>query len=709
MRKFYPNVIVPLFFFIACQLLPADGNTSLGFSDSPLSIKLGPTLSFPLFDDGEYYNYGPGGEISIRYKTPFLNWFTVGLTGGYTYSPVNSAPDKDDNSLSSLYGGASVGAAYEPARNIVLEADVTGGYWYGFLNSSVPGQTTDGSDPYLSVGLRISYVLVPWLAVGIEGRYRNFLGNFQDATLGLNFSYLVQTRSTESLLPGRPAPLKTLELADVTLFDVFPVFFKYYDDHPIGKAVLRNTGKETVQDIKINLLVKQYMDNPKLCIQLKKLDPGQQAEVSLFGLFTDKVLGISEGTKVSAMISVEASASGKSYGNEYVETIRLYDRNAMTWDDNRRAAAFVSAKDPAVLRFSKFVSGVARESGVRALDKNLLAAICMHEALALYGLNYVVDPNSSYQDFSKKKSAVDYLQFPSQTLSFKAGDCDDLSILNAALLESVGIETAFITIPGHIYLAFALDASPEEARKSFTAVDDLIFFQNKAWVPLEITSIKEGFLAAWQKGAREWREYDGNGEAKMYPMRSSWNVYEPVGYPTKDFDMVLPQQDALRSAFQKQLDAYIERMLGPQERDILSQIEKSQNDARLVNRLGLLYAQFGLYDKAVAQFETVLKAQEYWPALVNMGNIAYLRNDMKSALSYFGRASKKRPNESAVLLGQALASYALGDFARSNSLFEKLKSISPAVADKYAYLAQQGGNAARASETENGRVMWGEE
>ena len=47
------------------------------------------------------------------------------------------------------------------------------------------------------------------------------------------------------------------------------------------------------------------------------------------------------------------------------------------------------------------------------------------------------------------KNAVDFLQFPRQTLVYGAGDCDDISILYNSLLESVGIRTAFITIPGH--------------------------------------------------------------------------------------------------------------------------------------------------------------------------------------------------------------------------------------------------------------------
>ncbi|MBT3271522.1 MAG: transglutaminase domain-containing protein, partial [Spirochaetales bacterium] len=91
-----------------------------------------------------------------------------------------------------------------------------------------------------------------------------------------------------------------------------------------------------------------------------------------------------------------------------------------------------------------------------ALNSNLLLALAIHEAITLYAIRYVIDPSSSYKQPSGKNAAFDYLQFPRQTLEYKAGDCDDLSILYTALLQAIGIETAFITIPGHIYMAFSL-------------------------------------------------------------------------------------------------------------------------------------------------------------------------------------------------------------------------------------------------------------
>ena len=175
-------------------------------------------------------------------------------------------------------------------------------------------------------------------------------------------------------------------------------------------------------------------------------------------------------------------------------TIQMYDRNAMTWDDNRKVASFVTAKDPVVLRFAKNIAGETRNSGSNAINTNFRIGMGLFQALDLYGINYVVDPKTPYEDFSKNKYSLDYLQFPSQTLTYKAGDCDDLSILYTALLKSVGIEAAFITIPGHIYAAVSLNMDPEEAKHTFNSSNDLIFRNENTWLPVEITMIHEGFL-----------------------------------------------------------------------------------------------------------------------------------------------------------------------------------------------------------------------
>lgn len=72
------------------------------------------------------------------------------------------------------------------------------------------------------------------------------------------------------------------------------------------------------------------------------------ANLDIFALFSDSVLEISEGTKVSTNIILKYSQNDKSYTRKYAASIDMYDRNAITWDDDRKVAAFVTAKDPSV-------------------------------------------------------------------------------------------------------------------------------------------------------------------------------------------------------------------------------------------------------------------------------------------------------------------------------------------------------------------------
>jgi hypothetical protein len=95
-----------------------------------------------------------------------------------------------------------------------------------------------------------------------------------------------------------------------------------------------------------------------------------------------------------------------------------------------------------------------------------------------------------------------------------------LSILFCSLLEVLGIETAFITVPGHIYCAF-------DAGSDFNS--SLIEYGGKVWLPVEITVPEQGFSEAWRIGAREYRQ--AGEEGRLYPMGESWQLYQPVSVP----------------------------------------------------------------------------------------------------------------------------------------------------------------------------------
>jgi len=640
------------------------------------------------------------------------------LNGQLNYDFV---PVKANTSLSiiSLGGGGGINYAITPKLNV--KGSVVGGIYYGFFNDK--SSSVSAIDPYVSAGTGIYYLIFPSLSLNAEATYLSFFGlNYNSVGMSIGATYHIggsnRYKREKATNPPALEPLQSktegepsgkLEISKLEFGSIFPVLFKYYDNHPIGKVLLRNTGNEPITNIKVYLFVKQYMDNPKECEVPIILKSGEEKEAELFSLFTNKVLEITEGTKVSVSLTFEYSSGGKIYKIEKIETVRLYDRNAITWADNRRAAAFVTAKDPTVLTFSKNTAGIVKQKGINVINKNLRMAIALHETLSLYGINYVVDPKTPYAVFSRNRNAVDFLQFPRQTLKYKAGDCDDLSILYCALLESVGIETAFITVPGHIFIAFAANISPEEARKVFSHPDELIFRKGKVWVPVEVTKTNEGFIDAWETGAREWRENRVKKEAMLYPVHEAWEVYEPVGLPGQELAINLPAIDKVENLYEKGLSALIDRELYPKIANIKKEAAENEGDIKTINNLGVLYAKYGLLEKAEHEFKYVLeKDKEYVPSIINIGNIYYLKKNIDKALHYYEQAYKILPNNPTVLLNVAKAEHELENYGYAQRAYNKLKSLDPALAMKFSYLGLRGEETDRSNEIGNMKevVVW---
>jgi len=70
------------------------------------------------------------------------------------------------------------------------------------------------------------------------------------------------------------------------------------------------------------------------------------------------------------------------------------------------------------------------------------------------GVLYQVDPTSPFTEVQENPMVVDSISLPRDTLKRITGDCDDLTVLFCSIFETVGVETGFITVPGHIYAAF---------------------------------------------------------------------------------------------------------------------------------------------------------------------------------------------------------------------------------------------------------------
>jgi Tfp pilus assembly protein PilF len=96
-------------------------------------------------------------------------------------------------------------------------------------------------------------------------------------------------------------------------------------------------------------------------------------------------------------------------------------------------------------------------------------------------------------------------------------------------------------------------------------------------------------------------------------------------------------------------------------------------------------------------------------ALINLGNIAYVKGDNQAALDYFMRALKKSSNNSIALQGIAMAGYELGDTNAVQTALAQLKTTDPEAAERLASLDAGSGGKSRAASAEKEVTSWNEE
>jgi tetratricopeptide (TPR) repeat protein len=408
---------------------------------------------------------------------------------------------------------------------------------------------------------------------------------------------------------------------------------------------------------------------------------------------------------------VEYQVDGRPGQDAETVTLELYDRNALRWDDNRKVAAFVTAKDDEVQRFAKNSASLEQQGRRDALSTNLQLAMVMLAALKEHGLTYVVDPKSSYRELSANKAAVDYIQFPRQTLQFKGGDCDDLSVAFCALLEAVGVPTAFITVPGHIFPAFQLDQDAKEASRAFSNPDDLIIAKDTTvWIPVEVTILQEGFLQAWAAGAREWREQIPAGRAGFWRTAEAWETYQPVAFTVGSFQITTPAEAQVRASFEEEMQKLVASEIRERQQTLLAALQLAPDDARSRNELGVLYARYGLEEEARGQFTRIIAQREYAPALLNLGLLLFLHGRVEEATGYFERAVRADSQSAPALLALTRAYHAQENYGMARRYYDQLARVDAGLAERFAYLKLQGAEAGRAADAARltRLLVWGE-
>ena len=667
-----------------------------GQSEIDYSLDAAPYATLPLGSSSDVFKTGFGTELFFSYLPPFLGGFTIDSTLNVLSLPLSSA-----DSVWAVSGAAGTGYRFQLGDRLSLHARLQGGYYYWGASGWEPEVNNVGGF-VLSGGGGALFRISSTFTAGLTAAYDYYNNLYNGIRLGIN---------VRLDFPGIQLHKSTIEIDSIKLLPLFPVLYRYYDSHSVGTVRVKNSGKKTVQDVSLSLYVDRYMDNPMESGNPITLAPGEERDIPLYALFNDTLMEVTEGTTVSARITISHPIGSKQFSNDYTGALEFYNRNAMSWDDDQKIASFITAKDPDIMNFAKNMVSWMREVRNPALDENFQKGLAMFEAVRAYGIQYEIDPVTPFEQFSEAEDAIDFLQFPRQTLQYTNGDCDDLTSLYCALLESVGVETAFITVPGHIYAAFALSASAGEASKTFTRTRDLIIIDDKAWLPVEITLTQSPFEKAWEVGAKQWREASAEEQAALFSTRKAWQIYQPVGFREGAAGLMLPNREQVISAIQDYTASYVKAELYPQLENLQKRMSRSRDKTPYLNRIAVLYARYGLYDEALETLMKIVRQQEYPPALTNLGNIHFLREEYEKALGYYQRALAINKDNNSAMVGIARSSHKLENYGTVQKIYDQLKTANPSLAERYAYLGERGEEAERASQAVTGAwsILWEEE
>lgn len=486
--------------------------------------------------------------------------------------------------------------------------------------------------------------------------------------------------SWEKAVKSRPS----LEIEEVKINRIFSATYKYYNENPIGSIKIRNNTNDVLKQIKISLFIKEFMDFAWE-IKMDEMEPFSIVEVPLFATFNDKILSMTEDTPFLTQLTLTYYEKDVEKQTSMTKPSTLYSKNALLWANQEMIAAFITPQSAAIREFTRKVIGEFRgDAKLEMVNEKLATAMLLFDALSAYKMVYSPDPSTPYSQTSLKLDVVDYLQFPFETLKYKSGDCDDLTVSFASCLETEGVDTILVTVPGHIFLMFYTGVGIEQIQMLPFDKEMLVVLEDKIWIPVEVTKVSYSFLSAWYQGAEEYKKWKKEGQIGHINTHKAWGKYQTGTWRDIDFHAEVPAKDKIAQIVYKDLETLTRKIVESAILDYKKLLEIDPKDITAMNQVGIVYAKFGLYDEAIAIFEEIIKIKAENPeAYGNLGNIYYLQDKFDSALTQYKLALELDPNNAKAHINLSLVYFKKKMFAEAKEEFNKAKELDPSIESRY--------------------------
>ena len=506
-------------------------------------------------------------------------------------------------------------------------------------------------------------------------------------TPATDYTFYISARSVDGLESEKTAvhgstivdTSTPLDINVLGLQDVFSNTYKLYEQEGIGVARLTNNTATPQKNIKVGFMLNNFMDYPTES-KLDELSPGETKDVPLKAVFNNNILSLTEDTPVQAKVEASYYLNGQKKTFSTIKTINIYDKHRLMWNEQGRYAAFITPKDPVLLNFSRSVA-----SQFPTIKEPTLLAAAVFDALGVSGVTYLTDPSNPYQVTSGKTDTVDYIQYPRETLQRKTGDCDDLTALYSASLESMGIQTRVLLVPGHMLMMFSTGADIDE--DNYTMNNMYVLYEGSMWIPVETTLLGKSFAKAWEAGASAYYKWKDKG-LSIFNAHEAWQRFKPATLPDDSWKNTEFSRTSVDKTFPGDLMSTLKISTQTKTRHYLQELRKDPSNLNAYLQVGIIMAKSGDQEEAKKYFRKILDSNpKHAAALNNLGNLLMLDGQFQGAQKYYLDAAASDPQDAETLVNLAKAFKATNNIEQAKAAFIKAKKLNPAITDEHKALA----------------------
>ena len=608
-----------------------------------LFFTLTPELAFPFLTSGndKYEDLGYGGVFDTGVN--LFNYLDVGTSIGFYVVPKMSASKLQEDLAKNVFFvpfGVKAGTTIYPLSRLSVSAYLSAGPSIAISGNDVHYQ------PWYRADLTAAFRINPSFSLGVTGSWSDFQYNtwfknslMQGLTLGVSLSYRLDTQKSSGSVSA------TAEYDD----SVFPLLYTIYKDNSFGTITVYNDETADIKNVRVSIRSEKYSASELECGVISALRKHASESVPLIADFSEAILQFTENGQVPAEIVINYELLGQKRTSVSQIIIPVYNRNQMRWADPAVLSSFVSTSSPEVLELSKSLVGIARRYLRTGLNRNMQFAMYLFEGMLVSGIKCESDSSTPYDYYHTDLSALDYIQYPYQTMLYKSGDKDDLGILLMSLLQSVGIPASYITTEDDFIVLFNTELDSSSAESYFYGNDRILILEDDCiWIPLSMKAFDQGFINSWYSAIERIDLLnDSEEEYSFVELADAWTVYPPAGFVSGESINLETSEKTVSETVETDIARYITAEFGPQIAAIQNRILKEGASARLYNQLGMLYVRAGMYSSATPVLQLAAKMGST-AAMNNLGNIASLEKKYEDAMYWYKKVLEIDPqNETA--------------------------------------------------------------